>query len=786
MHRPKLKLGEEYVPPDEGEGIREVVSIGKAELEQIARRSQIPIPREQHPKQFGCVWAEFIVEDNLPNYLQEGVFQEGTTYKAWIRFSSRKEQYDPKGDLSYGMAIKLMDIGNKEFLEDEGRHAKTQDFLMVNHPVFPIRDVKDYIISRNEKHEILKPLRLAFRLRPFRLSGREVAIVLGMGKNIISKIKNPLELRYWSMVPYRLGLEPICQPWSTTPHEPCLRAIKFFVKPHLPHNRSMVKVSKSENFLREALSTFLSQKDAYFDFYVQLQTDPERMPIEDPRIEWRGAQEHKVATIRIPAQVFNVPDHQEFGEHLSFTPWHCLPAHQPLGGINRVRRAAYEAGSIVRHQFNQSQRQEPTCKSSAKFRKLIDLPQPQQALTVLIPLKPDVGQMVPSESSGGQSTSNFGCYLCSIAEQIQAKLRQNSPSTHFARWVIVGDASSNEDLKSHLLFTSNYDGEFKAYIQELLKAIGSNLDEIFTYCEGYIPKTTDDLQKTIEFIKRHQFSEQVFGVAHPDKTVAMIQKGRWVRQLLDELLDYQGVQTTLKAFQELLLQRSSLIKQCECKTIAEVAPAFWDDLLVPILERLVGIRQGYRKPDKKLEWNEERKQRLRATEGRIAQNEMTVLVAIKSGRYEWLLRSLVLPLTQRRIDQRRSTIMKLETIHFARWVLLNKQRLCNARFSYLLFESNYNGNWDSYISDFINMAGERLNCIWGNCIEYPLGGSQDENWFKQHIRKYQFPAQIFYSAYDDLTVKDIEVNDQISTVALDFLSQKGVQNFVAGNYKPLS
>jgi hypothetical protein len=242
---------------------------------------------------------------------------------------------------------------------------------MVDHPIFPIKNVEDYIISRNEKHELLKPFRLAFRLNPFKVFGREVWIVAAMLKNKIRKIKSPLELQYCSMAPYRLGLEPIRQPWSTTPHEPCLRAIKFSVKPRLPQNRLNIKIPKSDNYLREALSTFLGQKDAYFDFYVQLQTDPERMPIEDPRIEWKGAQEHKVATIRIPAQVFDTPDQQEFGEHLSFTPWHCLPEHKPLGGINRSRREVYQAGSMMRHQANQVQQQEPTRESSARFKKLI-------------------------------------------------------------------------------------------------------------------------------------------------------------------------------------------------------------------------------------------------------------------------------------------------------------------------------------------------------------------------------------------------------------------------------
>ncbi|MEK1942330.1 MAG: hypothetical protein AAAB16_18325, partial [Pseudomonas sp.] len=37
----------------------------------------------------------------------------------------------------------------------------------------------------------------------------------------------------------------------------------------------------------------------------------------------------------------------------SFNPWHALPEHRPLGGINRLRKAVYEAVSAYRHERNQ-------------------------------------------------------------------------------------------------------------------------------------------------------------------------------------------------------------------------------------------------------------------------------------------------------------------------------------------------------------------------------------------------------------------------------------------------
>ncbi len=58
-------------------------------------------------------------------------------------------------------------------------------------------------------------------------------------------------------------------------------------------------------------------------------------------------------------QIFDTPEQNEFCENLSFTPWHALPQHKPLGVTNRLRKVIYERISRVRHDMNQVKRQEP-------------------------------------------------------------------------------------------------------------------------------------------------------------------------------------------------------------------------------------------------------------------------------------------------------------------------------------------------------------------------------------------------------------------------------------------
>ena len=98
------------------------------------------------------------------------------------------------------------------------------------------------------------------------------------------------------------------------------------------------------------------------DFMIQFRTDPKKMPIENTLIRWKEKDWPfiKVATINIPPQSFNSREQLEFDENLSFNPWHCLPEHRPLGGVNLARREVMKALSDFRLERNKITRVEPT------------------------------------------------------------------------------------------------------------------------------------------------------------------------------------------------------------------------------------------------------------------------------------------------------------------------------------------------------------------------------------------------------------------------------------------
>lgn len=330
--------------PREAESTRSIADLIAQSIEKRYPADKRPARRDAHPKAHGCVSATFTVDADVPDDLSQGVFVPGRSYKSWIRFSNGNadpERPDVKGD-ARGMAIKLMGVPGTKLLPAEST-ALTQDFIMINHPVFFIDDPQDYLtlIKRGSSGNPLVKL-----LAPFALGLKGVKIARTISKK---QIENPLHTRFWSMVPYRLGDDARKQ------------AIKFSARPCVDHANNNIPRNPDANYLRQAMANTLSAGDACFEFMVQPRRS-EAMKVEDSQTEWLESEAPfiKVATIHIPRQVFDTPEQNEFCENLSFTPWHSLPEHRPLGGVNRVRRTVYEQTSRLRHELNHAPRTEPT------------------------------------------------------------------------------------------------------------------------------------------------------------------------------------------------------------------------------------------------------------------------------------------------------------------------------------------------------------------------------------------------------------------------------------------
>lgn len=332
-------LGEKLQPNEEllAQNIAQVIE--KSIREQYTAGNAL---RDAHPKAHGCVRADFHVSKNIPAQFAKGMFIPDRSYQAWIRFSNASNDAsnaDIKKD-ARGIAIKILGVSGQKILESE-KQATTQDFIMINHPVFFANDAKRYLSFMNDvnSHNMVRKLHI-----PFALGFKGTMNALG-ARN--SQIANPLYARYWSMVPYQLGLGNDRQ------------AVKYSVRACSMQPNNLPK-NPSHDFLREALKKTLQSTDACMEFLIQPRTS-NQMLVEDSMTEWdeKAAPFYQVATIHIPKQDFDTPEQNKFCENLSFTPWHALPEHKPLGAVNRMRKVIYENISRVRHDMNSAPRQEP-------------------------------------------------------------------------------------------------------------------------------------------------------------------------------------------------------------------------------------------------------------------------------------------------------------------------------------------------------------------------------------------------------------------------------------------
>lgn len=330
---------EEEIPADEAALTQGIIEDAIRIVEQ--HRDNTRVLRDAHAKAHGCVKAQVTVLQNLVPELRHGVLAEpGKTWQAWMRLSNGNAypQFDSARD-ARGMAIKLLDVPGDKLLSSKAT-AANQDFVMFNHPVFFVRDVAEYkqnfaAQASGQKIQAFFP---SWDPRSWEI--RHLIIAL---KTLAPAPDSPVSATYNSIAPFKLG-----------PHN-----IKYRVVPDpqsCPPYQLPEQNTALPNFLRNALYQQLSldRVPACFALQVQRQNADYYMPIEDTSVQWSEdiSPFETVATVRVEPQDFDTREQNLACDNLSFNPWHALPEHRPIGGINRLRKAVYEAVSVYRHQRN--------------------------------------------------------------------------------------------------------------------------------------------------------------------------------------------------------------------------------------------------------------------------------------------------------------------------------------------------------------------------------------------------------------------------------------------------
>lgn len=388
---------------------------------------------------------------------------------------------------------------------------------------------------------------------------------------------------------------------------------------------------------------------------------------------------------------------------------------------------------------------------------------------------------------------------------------------HFARWVILDEAKDihGKTIPPTLAFSTNYDAPLNKHVDQLVRVAGSGLDQIYSHCEGY-PAEGHRTQDSIRpYLWDHMVDSSAFYVHARGRSVQQIRREAELRDAIEDFLDQQNAiegwagrdpRDVRKAIQTFVASKPSL---SWARTPAPPSTLAWNlkdyGSLAGIVLGVIGMFIGlaavlawviqflFELPifagvgmfvlfalAPPVAWAvilriHERRDAQRATAGNrkhvlkiaeredhMGQNQMTRVDDVKPGWFRRFTLRLVLFVANiaARYVFTRGELVGVSTIHFARWIIIDRGRR-------LIFFSNYDGSWENYVGDFVDRAARGLTAIWGNTYGCPnarwliLDGAREEQGFKRLTRDVQLPTEVWYSAYKRLSAANLGNNTKI-------------------------
>jgi hypothetical protein len=304
--------------------------------------------RSVHAKSHGLLLAELEVLDGLPAPYAQGLFAKAATYQAVARLSTTPgDVLDDKVSTPRGFALKIVGVPGERVDGSEG--DTTQDFVLVNGPVFQAPSAQKFAGSAKllaATTDRVPDLKGAFSAA---VRGVEAVVESLGGESVLLKglgghpETHPLGETYYSQVPILYGSY-----MAKVSLAPASAGLQPLVGRH-------VDLDGKPDGLREAVVEHFAVLGAEWDVRIQLCTDLDRMPIEDPSVEWPEERSPWVTVARLraaPQPAWNPQLAHRIDDGMQFNPWHALAAHRPLGSIMRVRKAVYAMSRRFRSERN--------------------------------------------------------------------------------------------------------------------------------------------------------------------------------------------------------------------------------------------------------------------------------------------------------------------------------------------------------------------------------------------------------------------------------------------------
>ncbi|WP_250031052.1 peroxidase family protein [Paractinoplanes maris] len=263
--------------------------------------------------------AQLRFSDELPPDLRVGFAQPGAVHRTAVRFSNAEGRLldDREPDLR-GVALRVAVSADEH-----------HDLLMTNAPVSHARDARQFTefavaTAGGGAGRYTGLVRLALVLGP----GETLRIV----RNVVAarrRITSVATETYWSRTPITWG-ESV--------------AVQYLLRP--APDAPAGGEQDGPDFLTTEMESRLAAGDVRFELCVQRFRSPHETPIEDAAVDWRtpSAPPEPIAVLTIPAGSCDNP----VVHAMRFNPWNTTAEFRPLGNLNRVRKAAYDASAAHR------------------------------------------------------------------------------------------------------------------------------------------------------------------------------------------------------------------------------------------------------------------------------------------------------------------------------------------------------------------------------------------------------------------------------------------------------
>ena len=398
--------------------------------------------------------------------------------------------------------------------------------------------------------------------------------------------------------------------------------------------------------------------------------------------------------------------------------------------------------------------------------------------------------------------------LESLLAQVQENLDSNPyipfaslTRLHFASFVIIDDDS--HEYEPYLIFENNFDGLLDSYMNELLQYAWRALHEIYSCCADY-PGGAYDPSKLAGYLKSHVVRPNAYHIGNVGRSAERVRQESQLYASMQPYLDklvatgksqdtpvvlHRYVQQFVQADQSLAWAIGSIgPRQTPVERIMPwikiTAVALCGIILLPVIIPVfivwLVILREQEKRDSSLSQsaNTAHIRQLVEREDRIVQNHLASITLVKPGWFRRMTLRIVLWLVNLLArTSNKGELSGIPSIHFAHWSLIDKGRR-------LLFLSNYDGSWISYLDDFIDKASFGLTGVWSNTVGFPptkflvFEGAKRGAEFKAFARDSQTPTLVWYSAYSNLTVQNIDNDSLIREDLFTTLDDTAARNWL--------